>query len=243
MISKRNIVHACITIVLAIAVVGIGIGGSRRAADPVCPAITITIQDSTQRQYVTRDELQQQLQQAGLWQVGLPLSKINCQQIEQTLLSHPMLRRAQCYELANGEVRIVVSQRRPIVLIAGDDHYYLDSDRKLMPVRASVNTPVPVVTGRIGRQQAQTEMYDFVRWLSANKFWCSKIHTIHVTNPKMIELQDDSHQYTLLLGSLNGAQQRLADLQKLYEEGFERIGYPPYKQIDLMYKGQIIGRK
>lgn len=243
MLSKRNIVHACIAIALAVAVTGIGISGSRRAADPVCHAITIIIQDSTQRQYVTRDDLQQQLQQAGLWQVGQPLSKIYCQQIEQTLLSHPMLRRAQCYELANGEVRIVVSQRRPVVLIAGDDHYYLDSDRRYMPVRASVDTKVPVVTGRIGRQQAQSEIYDFVRWLSANKFWRSRIHTIHVINPKMIELQDDSSHYTLQLGSLNGAQQRMTDLQKLYEEGFELIGYPPYKQIDLMYNGQIIGRK
>lgn len=243
MLSKRNIVQACIAITVAVAVAGIGIGSSRRTADTVCSAITIIIQDSTQRQYVTREELQMQLQQSGLWLIGQPVSKIYCQQIEQSLLSHPMLRRAQCYELANGEVRIVVSQRRPVVLIAGDEHYYIDSDRRFMPVRASVNTKVPVVTGRIGRQQAQTEMYDFVRWLSTNKFWHDRINNIRVINPKMIELQDDSHQYTLLLGNLNGAQQRLSDLQKLYEDGFERIGYPPYKQIDLMYNGQIIGRK
>ena len=28
-----------------------------------------------------------------------------------------------------------------------------------------------------------------------------------------------------------------------YAKGFEKIGYPEYKQIDLQYKGQIVGRK
>ena len=232
-------------IVMVVAVIGIGLTVSRRAADPVCSKISIIIKDSLQRQYVTPLELQQQLQQAGLWQIGEPLSKISCQAIEQNLLTHPMLRRVQCYELHRGELRIVVRQRQPVMLVKGDEHYYLDSDRKLMPVRASVSTPVPVVSGRIGKQQATGEMYDFVVWLSANRFWRDKVHTIRVVNPKMVELVDDTNHYTIILGSLDGSRERLTDLQKLYEEGFEQLntGYPPYKQIDLQYSNQIIGRK
>lgn len=243
MISKRVIVNGLLVVALAAIVIAAGVAGSRRAADPVCSKITIIIKDSTERQYVSEGELQQQLQQAGLWQIGEPLSKISCRKIEQHLLTHPMVRRAECYELTNGQVRIIVQQRQPIVLIAGDEHYYLDADRKVMPVRASVSTPVVIVNGRIGRQQAQGEIYDFVLWLRDNRFWREKIHTIHVVTPKMIELLDDSHQYTIILGSLRGAEQRLDDLEKLYEEGFEKIGYPEYKQIDLQYKGQIVGRK
>lgn len=228
---------------MAVAVIGLGVTSARRAADPVCGAITLVIRDSLERQYVSVGELQQQLRQAGLWQVGEPLSRISCQQIEQHLLTHPMLRNAECYKLHRGELRIDIRQRQPIVLIAGDEHYYLDSDRKVMPVRASVNTPVPVITGRIGKQQAENEMYDFVCWLAGNRFWREKIHTIRVVNPKKIELQDDSHHYALLISDMHEAPRRLGDLQKLYEKGFDRIGYPPYKQIDLQYTNQIIGRK
>lgn len=230
-------------VALAVIVIAAGVAGSRRAADPVCTKITIIIKDSTERQYVSVGELQQQLHQAGLWKVGEPLSKISSHEIEQHLLTHPMLRRAECHERANGEVRIVVKQRQPVVLIKGDEVYYLDSERKVMPVRASVSTPVTVVSGRIGKQQAEGEMYDFVIWLQNNRFWREKIHTIRVITPKMIEAVDDEHKYTIILGSLSGAEKRLNALQKLYEEGFERIGYPEYKQIDLQYKGQIIGRK
>lgn len=229
--------------VLAIVVICVGISSSRRAPDPVCSSITVVIKDSVERQYVSVGELRQQLSQAGLWQVGQPLSKISCQQIERHLLTHPMLRQAECYKLSNGELRIMVRQRQPMMLIAGDEHYYLDTDRKVMPVRALVSTPVVVVNGRIGRQQAEGEMYDFVVWLNDNRYWRDKIRTIHVVNPRMIELKENTHHYTIVLGPLADAEQRMDDLQKLYEKGFEHIGYPDYKQIDLQYSNQIIGRK
>lgn len=243
MTGKSAIVNGLLLAALAAAVVLAGVAGSRHAADPVCGAIQIIIEDSLERQYVSSSELQQQLQEAGLWQIGERLSKIHCQAIETHLLTHPMLRQAECYELHRGELRIVVSQRQPLMLVKGDEHYYLDTDRRIMPVRASVNTPVVVVTGRIGKQQAQGELYDFVAWLGRNKFWREKIHTIHVVTPKMIELEDDSRHYTLVLGTLDGAQKRLNSLQRLYEKGFDQLGYPPYKQIDLQYTNQIIGRK
>lgn len=240
---KRKILNYCIATVLAAVVIFAGVTTSRRAANPVCSAITIVVKDSTARQYVTPAELRLQLIQAGLWQVGEPLSKISCHKIEQNLLTHPMLRRAECYELTNGEVRIIVTQRQPVVRIAGDEHYFIDSDRKIMPVTAAVNTPVIVVSGRIGKQQALGEMYDFVVWLNCNNFWRSKIHNIRVANPKMIELVDSEHNYTIIIGSLDAAQQRLDELETLYTDGFERIGFPNYKQIDLQFNGQIIGRK
>lgn len=243
MINKQAIVQWTIAVVLAAVVITLGITGSRRAADPACSAVIITVKDSTERQYVTPGELQQQLTQTGLWPMGKPLSRIACAQIEQSLLSHPMIRRAECYELAKGEVHITVRQRQPVVLIKGDEVYYLDSDRKVMPVRATVNTPVPIVTGRIGKQQAQGEMYDFVAWLADNKFWSERIQTIHVVTPNMVELIDSKTHYTIILGHLSGAEQRLDDLQKLYEEGLAHIEHPEYKQIDLQYKNQIIGRK
>lgn len=241
--GKQKILHWGLALALSIAVIIAGMQGSRHAADPVCNKIAITIQDSTLRQYVTPAELQQQLQGAGLWQVGQPLSTISCHAIELNLLTHPMLREAECYKMHKGEIRIIVTQRQPLLQIAGDEHYYLDTDRRVMPIRASVNTPVVIVSGRIGKQQAQGEMFDFVVWLTENKFWRQKIHKIRVVNPKMIELIEDEHQYTLILGSLSGAQQRLNDLQKLYEEGFDKIGYPPYKEIDLQFRDQIVGRK
>lgn len=243
MISKRKIAHYITVLLLAAAVIVVGVATSRRASNPACAAITVIVKDSAERQYVTPAELQQQLLQAGLWPIGETLSNISCHLIEQNLLTHPMLKQAECYKLAKGELKIIVRQRHPLMLVKGDESYYIDTDRKPMPVRASVNTPVVTVSGHIGRQQAQTEMFDFVCWLNRSGYWREKIHHIRVSNPKTVELIDDEHHYTILLGSMNNAADRLNQLEKLYEKGFARIGFPHYKQIDLQYNGQIIGRK
>ena len=63
--TKRIIVNGVLVVVLAAIVIAAGVAGSRRAADPVCSKITIIIKDSTERQYVSVGELQQQLHQPG----------------------------------------------------------------------------------------------------------------------------------------------------------------------------------
>ena len=216
---------------------------SHRVVDPVCTKITIVINDSAERQYVNVPELQNMLRQSGLWQIGQPLSKISCQQIEQCLKDHPMIREAECHERSTGEVKISIRQRVPLMRIDGDEHYFVDMDRTIMPIRASINTPVVVVNGRIGKQQALGEMFDFVNRLNADRFWREKIHAIHVTNPKMVELIDSKHQYVIIVGELTNAEERLDSLKKLYEKGFEKVGWPAYKQIDLRFDKQIVGRK
>lgn len=243
MVIKRKIVNILLAASMVAVVMLAGVLASHRVADPICFQISVSIKDSTERQYVTAQELQGVLRQAGLWQIGQPLSKISCQEIEHCLQSHPMLREAECHELSTGEVRIAVRQRVPLMRIDGDEHYFVDMDRTVMPVRASVNTPVMVVSGRIGRQQALGEMYDFVYMLSRNRYWRDKIHTIRVSNPKMIELVDSEHKYVIILGDLSNAELKMANLKKLYEEGFDKVGWPEYKQIDLRYANQIIGRK
>ena len=240
---KKKIVNALVVACLAAVVVLAGIVASRRVVDPACTKITIAIKDSTERQYVSVQELQNVLRQAGLWQIGLPLSKISCHDIEQCLKAHPMIREAECHERSTGEVKVYVRQRVPLMRVEGDEYYFVDMDRKMMPIRASVNTPMVVVSGRIGKQQAMGEMFDFVYELRRDRYWREKIHVVRVITPKMIELVDTEHNYVIVLGELTNAEERLDGLKKLYEKGFEKVGWPAYKQIDLRFANQIVGRK
>lgn len=243
MTIKKTIVNIVLAVVMAGVVVLAGMAASRRVADPDCKEITIIIQDSTERQYVTPQELQNVLRGEGLWPMGQPLSKVNCHDIERCIKAHPMIREAECHERSSGEIKISVTQRIPLMRVEGDEQYFVDMERTIMPIRASVNTPMVVVSGRIGKQQALGEMYDFVYRLNKERFWQDKIHTIRVVNPKMIELVDTEHHYVIILGELTDAEARMDSLRKLYEKGFEKIGWPKYKQIDLRFANQIVGRK
>jgi cell division protein FtsQ len=154
-----------------------------------------------------------------------------------------MVREAQCYMLPSGTVCIRLSQRIPVLrIVTGDDTYFVDNDRLRMPVRESVTTPVYIATGNIGERMACNELADLAIWIAGDKYWREKIQSIHVTNPKMVYLVQRPDGTRLILGEVNGFRNKLHKLRKLYDKGFEQIGWRTYNEIDLQYKGQVIGR-
>lgn len=84
--------------------------GKRSTPDTaVCPAINYTIADSHVRSYVTENELNNLLYAQHLYPVGQTIRSVSLQQIEQTVIDHPMVRRAECY--LNPATRYVCASR------------------------------------------------------------------------------------------------------------------------------------
>ena len=57
-----------------------------------------------------------------------------------------------------------------------------------------------------------------------------------------IVLYQSDYESIILLGSLEEYQEKLDRLQKLYTNGFDRIGYPECQELDLRFKGQVVTR-
>ena len=47
----------------------------------------------------------------------------------------------------------------------------------------------------------------------------------------------------IILGELDGYEDKMQRLQKLYTKGFDKIGYDNYREYDLRFDGQVVGRK
>ena len=219
-------------------------GHYKRANLHVCNAIEIRITDFGRRQYVTEEELVKLLKHQDLYPVGKTAANVEVQRIEDAICAHPMVHRAQCYILPSGTVRVRLSQRVPILrVVTGDASYFVDSERKRMPVRESVTTPVMVVKGHVGERMACNELADLVLWINGNKYWKDKIQSIYVVNPKMVYLIQRPDGAHLILGEVNGYRPKLAKLRTLYDKGFEEIGWQTYRELDLRFSGQVVGRK
>jgi hypothetical protein len=46
-----------------------------------------------------------------------------------------------------------------------------------------------------------------------------------------------------VLGALDGYADKLARLRKLYTHGLDEIEHPDYREYDLRFEGQVVGRK
>ncbi len=242
--NGKKIAIWLMAIIVVAYLVGMGIWSSRRANMQLCPGMEITITDMEARQYVTAEELALMLQGKGLYPANKTISSISTQAIETAVLAHPMVRKAECYMTQAGTVCVRLNQRIPILrVLSGDDSYFVDIDRTRMPIQESVTTPVLVVEGSVGERLARSELADLAMWIYDNPYWQEKIQSVYVVNPKMVYLIQKPDGAHIILGEVNGFKRKLAKLRTLYDKGFDQIGWQTYREIDLRYTGQVIGRK
>ena len=217
---------------------------AQRPTQLPCAWLRVEVTDSLDRRFVESDELRRMLQREGLVPKGLSMEEISCQAIEDCLMKHDMVRTAECFKLVNGGVCVRVTQRVPaLYVMSNEGAYYVDTDREIMPVRRTIDVEVPRFKGAVGKRAATEEYFDFALWLTKNRYWKSRIQDVQVVNPKHLVLHQKDDRGKIILGDLSQYEHKLDKLQKLYTKGLEYIDYQNYREYDLRYQGQVIGRK
>ena len=241
--KTKNVVLGVIATILVVGTLVVGSWASKQPSKRTCKYLEIQLTDSLERQFVSVEEMRNLVRSSGLNPVGETMADVSCHAIEQCLEGHDMIRDAQCYKLPNGGIRIRLQQRVPMFLVVSNDgSFYVDTDRKVMPVRSTIDVAVPIVKGTISKRAAVEEYYDFTAWLTKHDYWRTRIEHVQVHNPKYLVLSQNNMTATIVLGELKGYKRKLNKLQKLYTKGFDQMGYKPYKEYDSRFEGQVVGR-
>ena len=170
----KKIVLLSVAILCCVAVVWGGAWCSAQRDSSPCAEVQIVVKDSLERQFVDADELASYLRRHRLYPLGLSMESVDCHAIECCLQGHEMVRKVECYKSSFGTVCVDVTQRVPVLsVVANDGSYYVDSDRRVMPVRKQIDVDVTVFRGVVGPRAATEEYYDFVLWLRDNHYLCS----------------------------------------------------------------------
>ena len=242
----NKVTKVLLTVVTTVCCAAVLVGGiwcSRQADMSLCTQVDIVVEDSVSRQYVDAMELEGYLKARGCYALTKAMSEVDCHMIEQTLLKHEMIRTASCYKTPFGAVRIRVTQRVPVLCVkTAEGNYLVDADRRVMPYRSGMRLDVPVFTGAISKCAATEEYYDFVLWLQDNSYWGERIRDVYVRNPKLVVLSQKDYSAKIVLGNLEGYEDKLARLRSLYKKGFDVLGYPECRELDLRYAGQVVRR-
>lgn len=210
--------------------------------EQVCQEFDVTIADSSRRQFLSSEDLRKKIRSEGIYPENKPFNEIQTQAVEDVASKIEVLNEAQCYKTNGGKVTLRVRQREPRLRVISTENYYVDADRK--PMQASYKTAcrVPVVTGYVTQQAACNELFDFVQWLDDNDFWNAQIEQINVLQNSEIELIPRVGGHVILLGRLVDYEHKLDKLQVFYDEGLSKMGWLPYKEVDLRFYGQVVCR-
>lgn len=211
--------------------------------DVLCTDFHIYYPGNENLNLVTRNEILLTLTNSGLNPIGEQFRNIKTDKIEAELLKNKLLKSVECFKTPSGDIYLEVVQRTPHYMIAGDESYYIDNQREIMPVSLNQALYVPIASGYISEQMAKGDLFDFINFVSADEFWNSQIEQIYVRQDKTLELVPRIGDMIIYMGKLNNFTTKLKNLEMLYTRGFSQIGWNRYDLIDLQYENQIVCTK
>ena len=112
-------------------------------------SVDINIIDSTREEMlITSKTIERWIQQNKIATVGVPIEELDLASIENTIRANGFIRRVNAYVSYDGELRIDVSQRRPMLRLMADGYdSYITADGYIFPAPRMSAVYVPVVTG------------------------------------------------------------------------------------------------
>ena len=243
MSNVKKVLLAALATVCVLAVLVGGTVCSQRTDTSLCSCVHVVVVDSMHREYVDADALVSYLQSKGAYALGKAMNEIDCHKMEEVLMQHDMVRTANCYKTPFGAVQVRVTQRVPVMCVKSNDGQYLvDTDRRIMPWRSGLEQNLLVLSGAVSQRAAVEEYYDFMLWLKHNAYWGKRINGMHVHSTKHVVLSQAEYSARIVLGELDGYEAKLDRLRSLYAKGFDQIGYPECKELDLRFAGQVVRR-
>jgi cell division protein FtsQ len=192
---------------------------------------------------INEDEVRKLLIDRNLHPVGMTISTIQSDAVESTLKANPMVKDVLCYHTPEGDVTLDIQVREPKFLILGNEKYYVDTEKELIPVSMNQLAYVPVVTGTVTKGMAKGKLYDFVEYITANPFWNSQIEQIHVRSDMKVELVPRVGDALIFLGKLDNFEDKLNRVAKLYRKGFSEMGWNKFVLLDLQYDNQVVAKR
>lgn len=244
-------------------IVCLGFVNTRQAVQP-CKSLDITIQQDEENSFVQPQDVQELIVERGDSVIGQPASTLNVPELENALNSHAAIAKAEVYVTINGEVKVDVIQRKPIVRIIDkyNDSYYIDTEGRLMPLSDKYTARVLVANGNfrnpynvyykytINEIEADSnlrkstlvdDLFELAKYITADEFWKAQIEQVYVNADNELELIPRVGNQRIILGDITEMDQKFKKLLIFYRQGLNPTGWwNKYSVINLKFKNQIV---
>ncbi|MDD2298718.1 MAG: hypothetical protein PHQ67_05450 [Fermentimonas sp.] len=208
----------------------------------VCEDFVVVIKDSTRTQFVTAKQVEDLVKRYKLHPVGKPFKDINTLAIRDTILNNKLIESADVFITSKATIVATVRQREPVLRVISDmkGSFYVDKDRKIMPISSSFAVYVPIATGVIDEEFAQNELYDFAMFLRNNSSWDAWFEQIVVKKDNEVELIPRAGDFRIIIGNLDDYPSKLNKFVRFVEGGLDVVGWNRYSEINLKYDNQVV---
>lgn len=215
------------------------------ARDNVCERFEVVIKDSSRTRFVETQDIVNLVKRYDLYPVGRKFGGINTLAIRDTILTNRLVESVEVFTTAGGSIVASIRQREPVLRVISNSRgsFYIDKDRRIMPLSSNFAVYVPIATGAIDEKFAQNELYDFAMFLRDHPEWDAWVEQIVVLENKDVGLIPRAGDFRIILGSLDDYPAKLAKFVLFAEEGLNVVGWNRYREINLKYENQVVGTR
>lgn len=229
--------------------------------------ISVEIINPSENEFINESDVKEFFTERNDAILNNEIKNIDITNLEKALNSNAAVENAEISYDINGDFKISVKQRRPLVRIfnANGESYYIDSLSKLMPLSYKSTGRVIIATGSIyepyGRRYQYSvnqisqnanfkevsvldDIYEISTKIYADSLLSNLIHQIFVTPEKDFILVPVVGNQSILLGSTEELNQKLNKLKLFYKEGLSKTdSWNKYSTINLKFKNLVVCTK
>ncbi|HAN20053.1 MAG: hypothetical protein A2X13_07185 [Bacteroidetes bacterium GWC2_33_15] len=232
----------------------------------VCNDIKVFVVDAKYNAFITQSDIKDLLNKPGNTVLGDPINIINTKEIEDVIQKNSSVKKAEVYVTINGDVRIDVDQRNPIVRVINKrkQSYYIDDEGTKMPLSRKYSSHVLIANGHIvehfevnkfngfvcekreenpNRNYIICDLFTLSKFIYNDDFWRSQIEQVYVNDANEFELIPRVGAHLILFGNIENYEIKFRNLKAFYEQGLNNVGWNKYEKINLKYENQIICTK
>ncbi len=214
--------------------------------DGLCTNFEVEVKGkASEEQFIDTDDIKKYVKEKGLDPTGKQIKEINTNAIEETILTNQLIKKADVFVTNNGAIKASIEVRKPILRVINNsgENYYIDNDGNKMPLSKRFTAYLPIATGNIKEDFAKADLYKFALFLQDNKFWNAQIEQIVVLSNQNIKLIPRVGDHQIVLGNLEGYEEKLEKLLAFYENGLNETGWNKYSTINLKFDKQVVCTK
>lgn len=212
------------------------------ALNKQCESFEVFVTDSTKTQFVRTDDIEKLVKRYNLYPVGKTFGEINTLAIRDTILTNQLVESAEVYTTPGNGIVVQIKQRKPVLRVASSHagNFYIDQDRRIMPVSTSFAVYVPLATGTVTKEYAKGELYDFAMFLQRNSDWDAWIEQIDVRSNGDVVLIPRAGDFHIVMGSLEDYPAKLSKFVRFVDKGLSVVGWNRFSEINLKYENQVV---
>lgn len=221
-------------------------------------SLEVTVTDSLERRFVTREDIAAWLDNEYRAYAGLPLDSVNLDRIETIISSHSAVRDCEAWLTDDGILHVSLSQRQPVIRFQdAQNGYYSDVEGFLFPLQSRGSVQVPIVDGALPLQVPRGfkgEINDPTQrvWLSQilhlvsymeGTVWYGNISQIHVNKDGDLVLYPREGTERFLFGAPTRVPEKFGLMAAYYESVAPNKGPGYYTLVDVRHRKQLVCRR